>query len=84
MMQTDHYTYRVHWSTEDNEYVATVAELPSLSWLADTPAAAIEGLLALTLKSYPKWKPPGKHTRTFYDAQFRRPPHPGSTPPPSD
>ena len=48
MMQTDHYTYRVHWSAEDNEYVATVAELPSLSWLADTPAAAIEGLLALT------------------------------------
>ena len=48
MMQTDRYTYRVHWSNEDNEYVATVAELPSLSWLADTPAAAIEGLLALT------------------------------------
>ena len=34
MNVADHYSYRVRWSTEDDEYVGTVAELPSLSWLA--------------------------------------------------
>ena len=29
MNVADHYTYRVRWSAEDGEYVATVAELPS-------------------------------------------------------
>ena len=47
MIDADRYTYRVRWSAEDNEYVATVAELPSLSWLESTPAAAIEGMLRL-------------------------------------
>jgi predicted HicB family RNase H-like nuclease len=42
-----HYTYRVSWSTEDNEHVATVIELPSLSWLANTPVEALTGLAAL-------------------------------------
>jgi len=34
-MATDHYTYRISWSSEDSEYVATCAEFPSLSWLED-------------------------------------------------
>jgi len=40
-----HYTYRVTWSEEDQEHVALCAELPSLSYLADTPASALSGLL---------------------------------------
>jgi predicted HicB family RNase H-like nuclease len=40
----DKYTYRVQWNDEDTKYVATVAELPSLSWLADTPDSALDGL----------------------------------------
>ena len=45
-MQIDpaHYTYRVTWSAEDAEYVATCLELPSLSWLAATPRDALSGL----------------------------------------
>ena len=39
-----HYTYRVTWSPEDDEFVATVVEFPSLSWLAGTQAEALEGL----------------------------------------
>jgi predicted RNase H-like HicB family nuclease len=39
-----HYTYRVAWSAEDGEHVATVAESPSLSWLAPTPVEALSGL----------------------------------------
>ncbi len=44
MPDATHYTYRVAWSAEDGEHVATVAELPSLSWLAPTPGEARTGL----------------------------------------
>ena len=44
---TDHYTYRVSWSDEDQEFVATCAEFPSLSHLAAGQIAAIEGLRSL-------------------------------------
>ena len=40
----DHYTYRVTWSPEDEEHVGLCAELPSLSWLAPTPAKALGGI----------------------------------------
>jgi len=49
-MQTDtrpdvsHYTYRVSWSADDAEYVATCAEFPSLSWLAGSQIEALQGL----------------------------------------
>ena len=38
------YTYRVTWSVEDDEFVATCVEFPSLSWLADTQEGALRGL----------------------------------------
>jgi len=37
MQMDDRYTYRVTWSSEDNEYVGSCAEFPSLSWLASEP-----------------------------------------------
>jgi predicted HicB family RNase H-like nuclease len=46
---TDHYTYRVSWSDEDQEFVATCAEFPSLSHLAAGQIEAIEGLRALII-----------------------------------
>jgi predicted HicB family RNase H-like nuclease len=46
-MRDDHYTYRVSWSPDDREFVATVVEFGSLSWLATDPAAALLGLRAL-------------------------------------
>ncbi len=42
-----HYTYRVSWSPEDGEHVATVLEFPSLSWLAPTPEEALTALVNL-------------------------------------
>ncbi len=42
-----HYTYRVTWSAEDDEFVATCLEFPSLSWLADTQEGALQGLRAV-------------------------------------
>lgn len=44
MPDPTHYTYRVAWSAEDGEHVATVAEFPSLSWLAPTPVEALTGI----------------------------------------
>lgn len=43
-MKNDHYTYRVTWSEEDKEYVGLCAEFQSLSWLAQTPEAALKGI----------------------------------------
>jgi len=43
-LKYDHYTYRVTWSDEDNEYVGLCAEFSSLSWLAATPEAALKGI----------------------------------------
>ena len=34
------YTYRVEWSEDDQEFVGTVAEFPSLSYLAPTSTGA--------------------------------------------
>ena len=39
-----HYTYRVTWSAEDGEFLATSAEFPSLSWLASSQIEALQGL----------------------------------------
>lgn len=46
-MNTDHYTYRVTWSAEDQEHVGLCAELPSLSWLAKAPEEALAGIRRL-------------------------------------
>jgi predicted HicB family RNase H-like nuclease len=43
-MNIQHYTYRVTWSPEDAEHVGLCAEFASLSWLAKTPGAALNGI----------------------------------------
>lgn len=43
----DHYTYRVRWSAEDEAYIATVAEMPSLSWAAEKQLHALMCLRGL-------------------------------------
>jgi len=43
-LQNDHYTYRVTWSDNDKEYVGLCTEFPSLSWLANSPEAALKGI----------------------------------------
>lgn len=46
-MDAEKYTYQVFWSEEDREYVATVPEFPSLSWLAPLRRDAENGLVSL-------------------------------------
>ncbi len=43
-LKNDHYTYRVTWSADDNEYAGLCAEFPSLSWLSKTPEGALRGI----------------------------------------
>ena len=47
MSVAEHYTYRVAWSAEVDSFVGTVAELPSLSWSADTSTEAFDGIQRL-------------------------------------
>ncbi len=42
--KSDHYTYRVTWSEEDQEHVGLCLEYPSLSWLDTTPEKALRGI----------------------------------------
>jgi predicted HicB family RNase H-like nuclease len=43
-MPNNHYTYRVTWSPDDKEYVATCVEFPSVSWLDPDEVEAIRGI----------------------------------------
>jgi predicted HicB family RNase H-like nuclease len=45
--RNDKYTYRITWSEDDGEYVGLCAEFPSLSWLAQSPEAALKGIRSL-------------------------------------
>jgi predicted HicB family RNase H-like nuclease len=51
VLESDKYTYRVMWSEEDQEFVGLCAEFPSLSWLASSPEAALEGIRSLVKES---------------------------------
>lgn len=46
----NHYTYRVTWSEEDQEYVGLCVEFPSLSWLEETPEKSLSGIRAVVVE----------------------------------
>lgn len=47
MINHEHYTYKVTWSAEDQEFVGLCAEYPSLSYLDENRHAALEGITNL-------------------------------------
>lgn len=47
MTFADRYTYRLVWSATDEEFIATVVEFPSLSWIAESREKALRGLTSL-------------------------------------
>ena len=49
-LKSDHYSYRVTWSEEDNEYIGLCAEFPSLSWLAPTQVEALKGISSIVVE----------------------------------
>ncbi|WP_448203563.1 type II toxin-antitoxin system HicB family antitoxin [Azospirillum sp. sgz302134] len=50
-MPNSHYSYRVTWSPEDNEHVATCVEFPSLSWLDEDEVEALRGIRNLVAET---------------------------------
>ncbi len=67
----DHYTYRVTWSAEDGEHVALCAELPSLSWLAATPEAALKGIRKVVARTLDDLRQSGEQVpEPFSDRRY--------------
>ena len=58
------YGYRVTWSAEDQEFVGTCLELPSLSWLADTQEKALAGIRNLVQEAIDDLSAGGEPTRS--------------------
>jgi len=44
-IKSERYTYRIIWSEKDKEYAGLCAEFPSLSWLDESPEAALKGMI---------------------------------------
>ena len=47
MINVEHYTYKVIWSQEDQEFIGLCTEYPSLSYLDENHFAALEGIVNL-------------------------------------
>lgn len=47
MINYEHYTYKVTWSVEDQEFVGLCAEYPSVSYRDENRHAALEGITDL-------------------------------------
>ena len=47
MVNYEHYSYRVIWSSEDEEFVGLCAEYPSLSYLDENRVGALNGITDL-------------------------------------
>lgn len=50
-MNVEHYTCRVVCSPEEEAFVATVADFPSLSWIADSWESAQERVTELMVEN---------------------------------
>ena len=81
-MTKDHYTYRVTWSPEDEEYVGLCAEFPSLSWLASTSQKALAGIQHVVAETVEDMRSNGEEVPVafadrHYSGEFRvrLPPH---------
>jgi predicted HicB family RNase H-like nuclease len=60
LAEIDHYTYRVIWSDEDEQYVGLCAEFPSLSWLASSPEEVLRGIRKVAAKVVKDMKASGE------------------------
>lgn len=75
-MNHDHYTYRISWSEEDGEHVATCLEFPSLSWLAQSPEEALAGIRQMVADTIMEMKEadepiPTALSKKEYSGEFR-------------
>lgn len=72
----DHYTYRVSYSEDDQEFVGLCAELPSLSWLDKDRTKALNGIVRVVKDVLQDMKktgeePPTPLTARDYSGELR-------------
>jgi len=73
--RSDRYTYRITWSEDDHEFAGLCIEFPSLSWLAKTPEAALNGIRRVVNKAVQDMEtngesPPDPFSRKRYSGKF--------------
>lgn len=76
MVNPKHYTYRVTWSSEDEEFVGLCAEFPSLSHLDENQLDALAGITELVKDVVSEMeangeKPPKPIADTEYTGKFQ-------------
>ena len=82
-MDADHYKYRISWSSDDEALVGTVAEFPSLSWLADSQVDEFQGIRTLVAGVLDDMKNTGGPAHYSKAGRQTEPPHvPGPQRPP--
>ena len=70
-MPNSHYTYRVTWSPEDHEHVATCVEFPSLSWLDEDEVEALRGIRNLVAETVEEMRANGEAVpEPFADREY--------------
>lgn len=74
--EANYHTYRVTWSAEDSEFVATCATFPSLSWLAPSLIEALQGLQDVVRDVIADIEEQGEHVpQPFLEAGQGEPDH---------
>ena len=76
MLDHKHYTYRVTWSEEDQEFVALCAEFPSLSFLSESHDKALKGIVEMVGEIVEEMKangeiPPPPFAERKYSGKFQ-------------
>lgn len=61
MIDYKHYTYRVTWSPDDQEFIALCVEFPSLSFLAENHDKALKGIVKTVGEIVADLKTNGEH-----------------------
>jgi predicted HicB family RNase H-like nuclease len=75
MDRNDHYGYRVIWSADDQEFVGTCVEFPSLSHLSPMRAEALHGIEDLVQQVVADMlrdgdEPPRPYSERHYSGEF--------------
>lgn len=61
MPKAEEYTYRMLWLADDEVFMGTAAEFPSLSHAADSQKAALEGIVELVADVLADMEERGEH-----------------------
>ena len=70
MAEASEYTYRVFWSSEDEEFVGTCAEFPLLSYCGDDIAETLAGIVDVVASALGLLQEEGREAPEPYGARL--------------